>query len=453
MSVATLLIPAVGLAVDGTIMWMIKLKLLAAVDSAALAGARSLSTGVSMSVQKTSAETTAVKYFNANLPAGYWGTSQVTVTALAEETGFKTRTVTVTGTVRSPLYFMQIFGLRSQLIVASGQATRRDANVILVIDRSASLENSGSCVPMKAAAQGFANMFAEQRDYLGLVTFASSSYYMDYPISTTFKSASPSLSSTINKITCIGATDSAAGLWNGYTALANLNQPGALNVIVFFTDGQPTAVTARFPIKGTSPCTSHTSKLGVLTMTTTPTAYGLLNLSNGAVPVANDNVVQTGDNGCKFKTSGATYVATDVASIPNLDYFGNNTRSGYATPVNASLTGSGNTDATSIQNASINAADEAARHIRNGDPVTAVTPGAPAGAVGKSSAGVIIFSIGLGNTADPPNATFLKRVANDPASPTFDPTKPAGEYVFAQTAADLDGAFKKVASEVLRLSK
>jgi hypothetical protein len=259
------------------------------------------------------------------------------------------------------------------------------------------------------------------------------------------------------------------GLWNGYTALAQLNQPGALNVIIFFTDGQPTGITARFPLKATSGCPAASKPpyppniplLGVLSEGG-GAPYGLMNLSNGAVPIANDNILMTtGASGCAFSPSSPNAVTSDVNYIPNSDYYGDNVNSGYQsisvngssqitlTPAGCSGTACG----ANIDNGATNAADEAAKHIRNGDAITAVTPGAPAAAVGKSLAGTVIFSIGLGNAATPPNADFLKRVANDPGASNFNSSQKAGLYVYAQTSADLDAAFQRVAAEVLRLAK
>ena len=60
--------------------------------------------------------------------------------------------------------------------------------------------------------------------------------------------------------------------------------------------------------------------------------------------------------------------------------------------------------------------------------------------------GVIVFSIGLGNNI---NKTFLQQVANDPASPTFNPNAQAGQAVLAPTAADLQDVFQTIASQIL----
>ena len=65
--------------------------------------------------------------------------------------------------------------------------------------------------------------------------------------------------------------------------------------------------------------------------------------------------------------------------------------------------------------------------------------------------GIAIYSIGLG---DKISQAFLQQVANDPASSTFDPNQPVGQAVFAATAADLQGVFQTIASEILlRLSQ
>src|SRR5205823_4912708 len=130
-----------------------------------------------------------------------------------------------------------------------------------------------------------------------------------------------------------------------------------------------------------------------------------------------------------------------IQYVPNLDHYGN-LNTGYK-PVSGDGAGHVATDPTSVMNASINAADSTASRIRNG----ALVPG-----VGSLS-NVVIFSIGLGNAAAPPDADFLERVANDPRSSIHDSSKPDGLYVFAQTSSDLDDAFQRVASEILRLAK
>ena len=53
---------------------------------------------------------------------------------------------------------------------------------------------------------------------------------------------------TLNNMTCAGSTSTAMGLWYGYDQLVSLHQPAALNVILLFTDGQPTGVYVKMPL-------------------------------------------------------------------------------------------------------------------------------------------------------------------------------------------------------------
>jgi len=126
-----------------------------------------------------------------------------------------------------------------------------------VLDRSHSMALSSSCAPMIAAAQEFVDQFASGRDNVGLITFASSTY-LNFALSNTFDTASPNLQTLIGNIDCDGSTSSAEALSAAYQQLAALNQPGALNVVLFFTDGQPTGVTFDMPILKTSPCSATT---------------------------------------------------------------------------------------------------------------------------------------------------------------------------------------------------
>ena len=66
--------------------------------------------------------------------------------------------------------------------------------------------------------------------------------------------------------------------------------------------------------------------------------------------------------------------------------------------------------------------------------------------------GMYVYAIGLGSSID---QTFLKEIANDPASPTYDPTQPVGMAVFAtncpssQCTTQLQQVFQTIASRIL----
>jgi Mg-chelatase subunit ChlD len=435
------LVPAIGLAVDVGMMYMAQSMLSAAADAAVLSGARALSRGADDAAQHASAEAAANTCFSSNFPGGYMGTSNLTLTSTATTDATSLRSVTTTASVDLPLVFMRFFGNNTTRVSASAVATRRDVNIMIIMDRSGSLANSGSCEPLKAAAVGFVEKFSEKRDNLGLITFATSSL-VDRPLANVFKTQ---VEGTLNSVVCSGATSSAQALWQGYQELVRLNQPGALNAIVFFTDGRPTAITEDFPILGTSGCNSTANKLGVLTAGysgDTPTnPLGLYDSVGLAQPQSSDLRLISSKSGCHFSSSGDG-VEQDVAYAPNIDHWGNSlTATAYKTTT-ASGAGRNVTSAQNIENISVNAADHAAFRIRGG----AIDPTQGNNAISN----VVIYTIGLGTVDD----VLLERMANDPAlTPNPVAAGRQGRYVYAADATALDLAFTRVASEMLRLAK
>jgi Flp pilus assembly protein TadG len=436
-----ILVPAMGLAVDVGMMYMTQTLLSAAADASVLAGARALSRGADDAAQHASAEAAANTCFHANFPAGYLTSTNLTVNSAAATDATSLRSVTTTASVDLPLIFMRFFGTNTSRVTASSTATRRDVNIMIIMDRSTSLTNSGACAPLKAAAVGFVEKFSEGRDNLGLITFATSSL-VDRPISSTFKAP---VETILNNVVCDGATSSAQALWQGYRELVRLNQNGALNAIVFFTDGRPTAVTENFPILGGSGCQSTTPKLGVLTSgysgNTPVNPMGLYNYVAPAQPFTPDLAVIASKTGCHFATT-QTNVYRDVSYAPTTDYWGNSlTATGYKTTT-PSGSGLDVSHAQNIENFSVNAADHAALRIRRGDPDP--TQG------NQSMAGVVIYTIGLGTVDD----VLLERMANDPAlTPNPVVAGRQGRYAYAADSTALDLAFTRVASEMLRIAK
>jgi hypothetical protein len=265
---------------------------------------------------------------------------------------------------------------------------------------------------------------------------------VDRALSTTFKTQ---VEGTLNSVVCTGGTSSAQALWQGYQQLVGLAQNGALNAIVFFTDGRPTAVTAAYPIKSGSSCTSKTAKLGVLTLgysgTTPSNAMGLYNQDAPAQPFSSDLNLISSRNNCAFEDS-TSQVSSDVQYAPTTDYWGNSlTATAYRTTTTSGA-GLSVSSAQNVENFSINAADHAALRIRRGDPDPSQG--------NKSLTGVAVFTIGLGDVDD----VLLKRMANDPSlTPNPVANGRQGRYVYAADATALDLAFTRVASEILRLAK
>jgi hypothetical protein len=88
------------------------------------------------------------------------------------------RTVTISATITAPLYFLRVLGQNSTNIAAASQAGRRDVVMMLVLDRSSSMNNAfqgtTACAVMKTDATQFLDYFAAGRDMVGLVVFGSS---------------------------------------------------------------------------------------------------------------------------------------------------------------------------------------------------------------------------------------------------------------------------------------
>jgi Mg-chelatase subunit ChlD len=506
----------IGLAVDVGMMYAVKVKLSAAADAASLAAARAIGTA---SNGGASVSSTAQAYFAANFPAGYMLSSSSSLTAPAPVVNANnSETQTVTATATLPLMFLRFINFNNsntaQTINTTAAASRRNLNLVMVLDRSGSMNTSGSCAPMVAAAQAFTNQFVDGQDSLGLVVFGGS-YDVAYPMSKTFKSGSPTISSVIGSITCNGNTGSAQGISQAHTMLSGLPSSqvtGAVNAIVFFTDGQPNGLTANWPIntavyqksvtgvaavntpsyanswggtEGTpsttsvspwytgypvSGCSATATVAGIPTITgfiarNGEHQHGILGAST--TTIGSDAGVVSNSTGCAFASgtkdsqgfSGQDRVHEDIAYIPNTDAYGNKT-TGYWD------TASGTTKQTIAngpykgfvmldfyQNGGSCGTDPCGLFNNNIDLASMnAAEDAANTARADSTTNIIVFSIGLGGAQDTFPGQFLDHVANTAQSDTFNSAQPSGQYIYVTGAGQLGSAFQSIASFVLRLS-
>jgi Flp pilus assembly protein TadG len=442
------ILPIVGLAIDSSLLFAIKARLSAASDAAALAGARALQRGMTLELQIGAATATAQAFFNANFPEGYLMTRNRVLNVTVSESDYKTRSVRIAASVDAPTFFMRVLGLNLTTVSAVGVASRRDVNLVLVLDRSYSM--SGAMTAMKAAVRAFVEKFSEGRDNLGLIVFGGSSLIAFPNPSPTgpqsnFKTASPNVDTLISQTVSGSNTGSAQALWLAYQELVKKNEPGALNVIVFFTDGLPNGLVADFNdpnpalnlLKASSTCTYKLQPgrpmLGFISQwggfAPTGTTVGVKKLNASTVSSIDEGPIQTNSTGCYYRTD-QTRMRQDVVRMPNPDYYGNTTSPGIRT-VDLNRVDS----PQQIGYASLNAADSAVQRIRQ-----------------DANLSVVIDTIGYFGGTEQPDEAWLKRIANDPSSPDYDPAKPRGVFVMAPTTAQLNDAFMKVASEILRLA-
>ncbi len=288
--VSSVLVPVVGLAIDGARGYLVRLKLSAAVDGGALAAARLLGTGATSGLQLANAKATAAMFVNANFPANFFGANLSGAPTVCVDPGtdtsdpckvgnggamstYKVRTVSVNASATMPTMFMRVLGLPTVTVANSGIASRRDVRVVLVMDRSSSMNGYYTGInktppSINDLALKFVNGFSGSgdlggRDEVGLVVFGGSAIvaypprnitkdYTDYtqftPPDNNFK-ASGNIPKYIADLKQGSNTGTAEALYLAYSTLradANSNSDLAtkLNVIVLFTDGLPNGVTA-----------------------------------------------------------------------------------------------------------------------------------------------------------------------------------------------------------------
>jgi Flp pilus assembly protein TadG len=369
------ILPFVGLAIDSGIAYMAKARLQTAVDGAGIAAGRALSRGTDITQQQTSSTDTAKRFFHANFPDNWLAVSPVPDPTVTFPAGpAKTMIVNIVATVQVPTYFMRILNWNTLSISATARVSRRDVNAILVLDRSGSLADSGSCAAVQSGALTFVNSFVNGSDLLGMVTFGTD-YRVDFPINTNFATGTPNLTTMLPNLVCYGYTNGAAAFWTAYQQLVTLNDTGALNVIIFFTDGMPNTITFgmngltdnRLPkkalatplsnssfgydIKNASPCNLLSGPFtGVVSF-----AAGIYKKDAPSYPASQSvdaqKIDSTGGNngGCifdaQFNNSATIYndhtnsfavagpgfpAIFDVAYLPDQDIFGNLTKVGYS---------------------------------------------------------------------------------------------------------------------------
>ena len=492
----TVLIPLVGLAIDGSRLYIVQAKLATAVDGAALGAGRLLG---------TTADTVEIagEFLNANYPAGFWGTSNLTPSITYTKT-FSSNTISVSATVTTPLLFMRMLGQSTTGVAASAVATRKETRIELVLDRSGSMVDELSS--LQGLAKQFVGSFISGYDELGLVAYGSSAV-VGYPTTRPYNASPTSaggpntnfettqtngnMLDMIGYLKASGATNMAEGLWLAYLELQKAdhidNDPTRLNAIVLFTDGVPTAMSANLNDPSNLPgsnslkacnasrgsctgckCTYNPGTSGDTTTqmigwigawgmpTDTGYASGLYRLASSAndsntakywmqTPGADMNLVNPSKpvNGCQYlQATQSNGDLNDLAQIPPNDYWGNSTSDGTAYQASVAYANFNTAySSTNLSNgyhlavACWNATDNAAKRI-----------------LADTNLNVTIFTIGYTGDGGVDTA-LLKRLANTKDSTNHVTSWQTGLYEAASDTNGLALAFQTVASAILRLAK
>jgi hypothetical protein len=286
---------------------------------------------------------------------------------------------------------------------------------------------------------------------------------------------------------------------------------GAVNAIVFFTDGQPNGLTADWPINtavyqksvtgvtavntpsyanstgytggavGTtviqpwylgyapSGCTAWVTVAGIPTITgfvarNGEHQHGILGASTATI--GSDAGVVANSTGCAFASgtndvegfSGQDRVHEDIAYIPSTDHYGNKT-TGYwdtATGTHKQTIANGpykNFVMLDYYESGTCSSNPCGLFDNNIDLASMnAAEDAANTARADTNTNIIVFSIGLGGAADSFPDQFLQHVANTAQSDTFNSAQPSGQYIYVTGSGQLGAAFQSIASFVLRLS-
>ena len=219
-----------ALAVDMGRAYLHRARLARGVDAAALAGARAYRLGQAtaqqhaLSVAQANGVGTGVMTPNLNVQFG--------VNALGENT------VEVTASETLSTLFASIIGVDAQDVAVRAEAATPPVDMVLVIDHSGSLASAGAWGDLQDAANEFVEKFDDAIDQVGLVGFSTRATNR-YTMQTFFTS---SVQSEISSLTSAGWTNTGQALRKAYDQFnTGPVRPRSAKVVVFFTDGRPTA--------------------------------------------------------------------------------------------------------------------------------------------------------------------------------------------------------------------
>ncbi|MBD8627007.1 VWA domain-containing protein [Oxalobacteraceae sp. CFBP 8753] len=427
------LLAVVGLCVDAGLAYLVKARLNAAVDSAALAGARAVTTGNNQTEQIASARAAAADFFAANIPSNYLLSSPRIISTNVTFNGGQA-TIDVKAEAPMPVSIMQIMKFTSLTPVAAAQTIRNDLDMALVIDTSGSLKNSATTV--QASAKSFLSKFNVTQDRVALIHFASG-VEMDNAINTSARGFNrPSMNSKINSYLFTGGTSSFEGMWKAREQLNSvpLSSRSTMRVIVFFSDGAPTSFGSYLTFNTPTDCTRAGSVDRVLK------EGGLGNLGSSDLEILSE--------GCKTWRMVNNREQPAVRRLP--DWYNARPESVREFPIVTTTP-------------RVVTADISTPTLFEANVLRASRNLAESIAVKTRSEGIYVFTLGFGpglkeafaSDTSTNGEMIMKCMANtaDALPRCRRPDQPVGMYCYAATDNDLTPCFSRLASAILRITK
>jgi Flp pilus assembly protein TadG len=367
-----------GLAVDSARGYLTRLRLVRAVDAAALTGARTLRSGETVALEQAKASA------HANGVGSTINGATLDMSVETDENGESTFEVSAFKVM--PTVLMRLLGIDHINVRARSVAAVPPVDLILVIDQSGSLGTVGAWDDLQTAAKEFIRYFDDDIDQLGLVSFQTRAANR-FQIGHGFR---VSIASEINGMSSAGWTNYGEGLRLAHQQITSSDvRERSAKVVVFFTDGRPTAF--RGEIGGRDRIMATSQELP-------PQHLGGYFDNPDSLPL--DGMPSA--SGCRNVTFCSAW-----------------SEQGAPQPV--------------VSNAlNHDVGRQMADQIRG--------------------EGVLVYTIGLGNTtySDPafqPNQAFLQELANVDGSTNG--SQPAGKSYYAPSAAQLRSVFNQVAADLM----
>jgi Flp pilus assembly protein TadG len=419
---AVVLLLFVGLGIDLGFAYITKARLSKALDAASLAAISNYS-GADNPPGKnavTLAQNTFWANYGTNGVTGLSGGVQVQSQghfALDAATGNLTFTNTASATINT--FFIGLLPQWKTLTVGdTAVASRAPVAMTLVVDRTGSMTPNGALGPCSPNTQGgkylpgavtqFINIFDETLDRAALVSFSVSSSN-DVPMTAKNGLFKTPIINTLNRFNNLwaGGTCSIAGLTNALVIQKNLVvTPNVVKVVVFFTDGRANMTEGVFN--------------GI------PLNFG------GEDPL---------QPGCPFTPQGASFWRTNTAESAN-------------PPSVCSINGCLNAAPNCNAGTTVGSTWTNVHGVANNFCPLYITEDATnrcvllANQMRANSNYVYAVGLTAPGALAPPTLETLQQMANDPASPQFDPTLPVGA-AFLSNGQDLSEVFQQVAADII----